>query len=169
IIQPHDLQAFTIIAKWDNDPKLAEFFRPNFSLEPLPHVTAEELQQAAQKGAANKSLYFIEADGVPIGYISIEANFFMLLSQTEAAWISLCIGEASWRGRGVGQQALAFIEEIARKQGFPLIELGVFAYNTPAQALYKKCGYQQFANVPDFVYYQGQKHADLRFKKQLFD
>ncbi|MGL5917505.1 MAG: GNAT family N-acetyltransferase, partial [Culicoidibacterales bacterium] len=102
IIQPHDLQAFTIIAKWDNDPELAEFFRPNFSLEPLPHVTAEELQQAAQKGAANKSLYFIEADGVPIGYISIEANFFMLLSQTEAAWISLCIGEASWRGRGVG-------------------------------------------------------------------
>lgn len=162
-----DFEAFTYIARWDNDPELAEFLRPNFSLEPLPQVTAKQLHQAFIQNHTRKHLFLIKANGEPIGNVSLEANFFMLLSRPDAAWVSLCIGEAAWRGKGIGQQALAFVEAVALEQGYALIELGVFAYNIPAKALYLKCGYEQFATIPDFVYYQGQKYADLRLKKQL--
>ena len=162
-----DAEAFTWIARWDNDPNTSALSRPNFTDEPLPKVTVHTLQQQAEKSQDKKKLYLIKENGCPIGYVSIEADFFMLLSHPQAAWISICIGEIAARGKGIGKIALDFIESEAVMQGFRSIELGVFAYNLPVQALYRRCGYQQFAEVPEFVWYQGRRHADLRFYKQL--
>lgn len=164
-VYPDDFEAFSWIARWDNNPEIANFVRPNFTQDPLPQVTAQELQAGARHNQANKTLYLIKANHEPIGYVSIEANFFLLKSQVDAAWISLCIGEKQWRGKGVGQQALNFIEAVAQMQGFSVIELGVFAYNHAAQALYQRCGYEYFTEIPAFVWYQGQQYADLRLKK----
>lgn len=167
-IHPEDKTAFELLAQWDNNLSIAHLHRPNFDPnKPLPLVTAEQLQLAYSTRKTDKWSYFICSNGVKVGVVSIERHFFALQSTMDAAWMSICIGETAYQGRGIGKQALCFIEEIAKNHGFQTIELGVFAYNHFAKVLYERSGYEQLCFIHDFVYYEGQSYADIRYIKHL--
>lgn len=48
-----------------------------------------------------------------------------------------------WRGRGVGSALLGAAEELARDLGLHKLSLEVFAHNTAAIGLYRKCGFTE--------------------------
>jgi RimJ/RimL family protein N-acetyltransferase len=49
--------------------------------------------------------------------------------------------DREWRGRGVGSALLQAAIDWAREQGLHKLCLEVFAHNTAAIALYRKCGF----------------------------
>jgi ribosomal protein S18 acetylase RimI-like enzyme len=75
------------------------------------------------------------------------------------------IGEEVARGKGVGYQAMQYIEEQIKLHGLKRIELGVFEFNTNAIHLYQKLGYVKIARNEGFTYWQGKMWADIRMEK----
>ena len=91
----------------------------------------------------------------------------LYIKEPGSAWIGIDIGEESARGKGIGTQAMQYLEEQIKVQGMHRIELGVFEFNTNAIKLYKKMGFKEIARIPDFTYYQGKMWEDIRMEKRL--
>ena len=66
---------------------------------------------------------------------------------TRGVWLYQILVEESRRGQGLGREAMALLEEEARRLGAPRIELNVFGGNEPARALYRSLGYREDAVV----------------------
>lgn len=162
-----DQDVFRTMVAWYNDAEMRHLFQPNFVETELEEITAEELRYHSLMNS-NKAVYLIWDESHLIGEVSLETQFKHLLkTQPATAWISICIGDRAYWGKGVGKLAIIFIEERCRELGFRRIELGVFDYNKRAQQLYKKLGYHPFERIPNFVYYNHQWHADIRMEKYL--
>ena len=84
-----------------------------------------------------------------------------------SAWIGITIGEPEARGRGIGREAMRYLEAQITAKGLKRIELGVFEFNAAAIALYRKLGYREFARIEDFTYWQGRLWKDIRMEKYL--
>ena len=58
--------------------------------------------------------------------------------------------ETEYRRQRIGTQALPILFKLAkaRIKDLKIIELDVFAFNKPAQGLYKKIGFEQVATIP---------------------
>ena len=74
------------------------------------------------------------ADNQVIGMIHVEA------SRHGFGEIGMLV-DRGWRGRGVGSALLRAAADRAREQGLHKLCLEVFAHNTAAIALYRKCGF----------------------------
>jgi len=83
------------------------------------------------------------------------------------AWIGIQIGEPRARGKGIGAQAMHYLEERIRDRGLRRIELGVFEFNKPARTLYRRLGYREFGRIPDFTFWKGKMWEDIRMEKIL--
>jgi L-amino acid N-acyltransferase YncA len=55
-------------------------------------------------------------------------------------------------GQGIGRQALQFIEEVARKQGFHTLIATICMENTRSKSLFEKNGYEQCALFKEIGY-----------------
>ena len=60
-------------------------------------------------------------------------------------WLFQVTIEDSRRGEGLGREAMALLEEEARRLGAPRIELNVFGGNQAARSLYRSLGYSEDA------------------------
>jgi len=153
--------------KWENDPALISFARPNPDEEALNRrevITMEELVQRLE----HSHTYLIYLDGQLIGEMSYQVNPAHLYKREPGtAWIGIIIGEESARGKGIGFQAMQFMEAEIKQAGHPRIELGVFEFNTNAIKLYRKLGYQEIGRIDNFTYWQGNMHSDIRMEKYI--
>ena len=108
----------------------------------------------------------IEVDGTPIGEARFETDTPKLLTkEPHTAWLYLMIAEAKFRGRGLGRQIVTHLEDLAVEAGAKRMEIGIFAYNEPSFRLFKRLGYQEFAQRNGSVWWQGQMWADVRLLK----
>lgn len=157
----------TLMARWVNDPDISNFIYPNFhEVEPEP-LTPAQIMDLYKPDGHTQRIAVMDDDKV-IGELSITKDFNFLMGPKEGtAWISICIGEKAYWGKGVAKQAMIYLEEECRRQGFVRIELGVFENNLRAKALYDRMGYLHFSTVKDFTYAFGQWHNDLRMSKDI--
>ena len=59
-----------------------------------------------------------------------------------SAWVAIGIGEAEYRGRGLGTEAMRLLVRFAFEQlNLNRINLTVFSYNPRAMRSYEKCGF----------------------------
>jgi len=65
------------------------------------------------------------------------------------------------RGKGLGKQLLAFIEQIARKKSFTRIELETATDMNDARALYEKNGYREIERIHNRVRCQHRYFKEL--------
>lgn len=155
------------LTRWENDPYLVPLSRPHRGQEDLERaqiVTAESLAQQL----VHQRIYLIYHDEQLVGEMSYQVDPAHLFSKVPGtAWIGITIGEASARGKGIGRQALQYLEGEIRAEGLARIELGVFEFNAPALALYRKLGYREIGRIAGFTYWQGQMWQDIRMEKQL--
>jgi len=170
------------LTRWENDPYLVPLSRPNRSQEDLERaqiVTPDSLAQrlvyqqivtpdSLAQRLVYQRIYLIYHDEQLVGEMSYQvdpAHRFSKIPGT--AWLGISIGEAAARGKGIGRQALRYLEGEIRAAGLARIELGVFAFNAPALALYQRLGYQEIGRIPGFTYWQGQMWQDIRMEKAL--
>jgi ribosomal protein S18 acetylase RimI-like enzyme len=86
-------------------------------------------------------LWLIESEGKSIGYVVLSFGYSFEFHGRDAFVDELFI-EADYRGRGIGRQAIQFIEEQCKSSGVNALHLEVERTNLAAQALYKKTGFQ---------------------------
>jgi RimJ/RimL family protein N-acetyltransferase len=155
------------LTRWENDPALIPFSRPNRNqadLEERHPVTVDDLVERIK----HHHLYLMYLDGQLVGemnYLVDPGHLFK--KEAGTAWIGIVIGEESARGKGVGAQAMQYLEEQIKLQGLKRIELGVFEFNTNAIHLYQKLGYVKIARNEGFTYWQGKMWADIRMEKYI--
>ncbi|RDY71115.1 GNAT family N-acetyltransferase [Halobacillus sp. SY10] len=153
--------------RWENDTSLIPMVRPNpdqDALEKRYEVTTESLKQRLK----NHEIFLIYMDGELVGEMNYMVNPGHLHSkEQDTAWIGITIGEAAGRGKGIGFEAIRYLEGRIKGAGLDRVELGVFEFNEKAQKLYRKLGYKEIARIPDFTYWNGSKWADIRMEKFL--
>ena len=161
---PEIAEAFT---RWENDPALIPFSRPNQSKEDLEErgvVTFDDLAQRLK----HQQIYLIYLDTQLIGEMSYQVDPPYLFKKVGgSAWIGITIGEANGRGKGVGYQALQHLEQQIQLHGCGRIELGVFEFNMPALALYQRLNYREITRIADFTYWEGRMWQDIRMEKYV--
>ena len=155
------------LSKWENDPMLIPLIRPNTNDADLlarNHVSAYDLIKRIQ----HNPTYLIYAQGELIGEMDYSVDpQHVYKKEKGTAWIGITIGEESGRGKGIGYQALQYLEQEIKLQDLKRIELGVFEFNTPAVKLYQKLGYKEIARIEGFTYWQGKMWQDIRMEKYL--
>jgi ribosomal protein S18 acetylase RimI-like enzyme len=99
-----------------------------------PPVDIDE--RAAQFAGAIAGSVVAVADSQVIGLIHVEPT------RHGFGEIGMLV-DRGWRGRGVGSALVQAAIGLAREQGLHKLSLEVFAHNTAAIALYRKCGFVQ--------------------------
>jgi aminoglycoside 6'-N-acetyltransferase I len=154
-------------SRWENDPELIPFSRPNACQKDLDRreaVTGEDLQ----KRLAHNTIYLIYLDEMLIGEMNYQVDpRHLYRKQPGTAWVGITIGEASARGQGIGGQAMRHLEARVFQQGLTRIELGVFEFNANAIKLYRRLGYVEIGRIPDFTFWQGRLWQDIRMEKEV--
>jgi RimJ/RimL family protein N-acetyltransferase len=155
------------ISGWENNPDLIPYIRPNKSSEDLQRrerVSALVLTERLE----HVHIYLIYRSSRLIGEMNFQVDpAHLIKKEPGTAWISITIGEPRERGKGIGQLALEFLEAQIAAEGLERIELGVFEFNAPAIALYKKLGYIEIGRLADFTYWCGRMWDDIRMEKYL--
>jgi RimJ/RimL family protein N-acetyltransferase len=153
--------------RWENDPALIPLIRPNRDLAALgvrETITLKDLEVRLE----HNQIFLIYLDGRLIGSMDYQIDPRQLYKKEPGtAWIGIVIGEESGRGKGVGVPAIQYLEEQIKAQGLKRIELGVFEFNINAIRLYQKLGYQEFARIDGFTYWDGKMWQDIRMEKYL--
>lgn len=155
------------INRWENDPALVHFIRPNQSqaeLERQTMITLEDLRQRLE----HHHSYLIYWNNQLVGEMNYMVDpHHLYKKEMGTAWIGITIGEAAVHGKGIGHAAMQFLEEEIKNQGLKRIELGVFEFNTRAHHLYQKLGFQEIARIKGFTHWDGKMWADIRMEKYI--
>jgi RimJ/RimL family protein N-acetyltransferase len=159
----------TLLTKWANDPDirhLSTWHKDEVSFN--TPASLEQFKERVHKPKPHRSDIMIILNDVPVGEMSFE-----LYEEPEGsgifsvAWMSIVIGEANARGKGIGKIAMTHLENLARTAGATRAELGVFEFNERALALYRRLGYREFKRIPDFTFWNGKMWTDIRMAKDL--
>lgn len=155
------------INRWENDPTLIPLIRPNrnkLDLERRGKITLDDLTKRLE----NHHMYLIYLNDQLVGEMNymVDPNH-LYKKEPGTAWIGITIGESEGRGKGIGYEAIQYLEEQIKKQGLKRIELGVFEFNKQAQKLYYKLGYKKIGSIDSFTYWQGKMWTDIRMEKYV--
>jgi GNAT superfamily N-acetyltransferase len=109
----------------------------------------ERARRAAEGLMANPELggvWLIHVDceqvnGEPVGYLCVTLCYSLEFDGRFALLDELYL-EESWRGKGIGAQAIAFAAEWSRARGLAAIRLEVARTNSRAMELYRREGFQ---------------------------
>lgn len=155
------------ITKWENDPALIPFTRPNSNqaaLESRETVTDEDLQQRLE----HHHIYLMYLENKLVGEMDFQVDpGYLFKKEPGTAWIGITIGEEAARGRGIGTLAMHYLEEQIKQYGLKRIELGVFEFNANAIKLYQKLGYREIARIDNFTFWQNKMWQDIRMEKYI--
>ena len=166
LVEP-DADALAHLNRWENDPALIHLIRPNRDKAALEMREVLTVQDLEERLVHNHTFLIYQNDEL-VGEMDYQIDpKHVLKKETGTAWIGIILGEENARGKGIGQQALQYLEEEIRKQGLKRIELGVFEFNTGAIRLYQKAGYQEIGRIPDFTYWNDKMWQDIRMEKYL--
>jgi ribosomal-protein-alanine N-acetyltransferase len=105
----------------------------------------------------SRTIVFREC-GVLVGYMC----FWSVLD--EAHLLNIAVSP-SHRGRGLGRQIMAYLEDTCRGRGLAKIVLEVARRNTPARRLYKKFGFHSIGFRR--MYYTAEKDDALVMQKDI--
>jgi GNAT superfamily N-acetyltransferase len=132
---------FTIAQRADIET-LLELMREYYAFDHLPFD--EQVARAAlAKFVDDESLgrvWLISDEGSPVGYLVLTLGYSLEYGGRDA-FIDEVYVCSSHRGRGIGQRALTFAEDVCRSLGVRALHLEVERANTGAHGLYRKAGF----------------------------
>ncbi len=92
-------------------------------------------------------VYLLEQGTAVAGYVLFTFGFDIEFGGRLATITDLYL-EPRFRRRGLGSATLAFVADECRALGVKALELQVEEANLPAQALYRKFGFEQLSRLP---------------------
>lgn len=94
----------------------------------------------------------VSCDGTLCGYAQIKSGHVVPSVQgPDPIEIMRFYIDKEFHGRGLAQQLMSEVEQIARTMGAKTIWLGVWERNDRAIAFYEKCGFRRVGEVPFLV------------------
>lgn len=164
-MQEADAEILAAFNRWESDLTLLPLIHPHRGSGAMVAEAPLTLADLAQR-LQRQVCYLIRLEGRLVGKLTSQVDPGHLFREVPgSAWISIVIGEPDCRGQGIGRRAMAFLEHELRQNGHPRIELGVFAFNTPAFHLYQSLGYREIGRVKDFTFWNGRPWDDIRMEK----
>ena len=110
-----------------------------------------------KKKKSEKHFAIDTKDGLHIGSASLRLDV-----THKRAEIGILIGDKQAWGRGYGKEVMVLLMRYGfEKLKLHRIELGVYAYNTRAIALYKKLGFKLEGKKRDFILWKGKFYDEL--------
>ncbi len=91
--------------------------------------------------------YLIEHGGKTVGYVLFTYGFDLEFGGRLATVTDFYL-EPDFRRRGLGSATLGFVADECRALGVKALELQVEEGNLPAQALYRKSGFERLTRLP---------------------
>ncbi len=156
-----------VMERWENDAELVPFVRVCASKADVEKKVLVTIDGIRERLLTHQT-YLIYSEGQLVGEISYQVDPPICLRKVSGtAWIGINIGESSARHKGIGRDAMAYIETEIRLHGLKRIELGVFEFNENARRLYQKLGYNEIGRIEDFTYWNGKMWQDIRMEKQV--
>lgn len=132
-----------ITARAGNLDQLLSFMRDYYALDGLP-FEANAARAALSTLLADASLgrvWLVADGGAMVGYVVLTLGYSLEYLGRDAFVDELYLQPES-RGRGLGAQALAAVEQEARKLGVRALHLEVERHNKRALALYERWGFR---------------------------
>lgn len=140
-LKPFTRDDFNRLIGWIPSPEFLLQFGGTLFHYPLDQRQLELYLQEAEKDPPTRRIYKaidIEA-GLVVGHIELE-NINVVHRSASVARV--LVGEASARGKGVGEQMMRLILKIGFEElNLHRMMLGVFDFNTPAIRCYEKVGF----------------------------
>ena len=125
---------------------------PMGGAEPLSAYAREHLvQRLARMPHAFTVLAWVQ--GVPAGLANCFEGFSTFACKPLVNIHDFAVLPA-YRGQGVAQGLMAFVEDEARRRGAAKLTLEVLQGNRPAQALYARCGFANYQLDPQMGHAQ---------------
>ena len=107
---------------------------------PFDQPLRQKLIQQLLENPSLGSLWLIEPENQPVGYVVLTYGFALEFGGKTALVDELFIEEAQ-RGAGLGRRALHSIQQLAEPLGTSTILLQTEKYNTRAKQLYESVGF----------------------------
>jgi len=148
-LNPDDAELYT---KWLNDPEVAVWLYLHAKVISL-HSERKWLENAATGDDYNFSIVARTGDGDRlIGNISLMS----IQPVHRSAVLGIIIGEAEFRSKGYGAEAIQLLLEYGfQTLNLHSILLDVNAENARAIACYKKCGFKECARRREMLFMDG--------------
>jgi acetyltransferase len=117
--------------------------------------------------AADRKLFAVWADGVLAGAVQLQRS--ATPNGLHRGEVMKLMVHRRFRGRGLGAQLMAAVEEEALRQGLSLLVLDT-KQGDVAEKLYRRLGWQEFGTVPRYARgADGNLHATVFFYKELIE
>jgi len=146
------------IARWDDDAEFDRLMRA----EPAMPTSVEALEREAERDRHHDDDYGFAihtlAEDKLIGYCRLT----WVQTNHRHAWVAIGIGEADYRGKGYGTDAMRVLVGYAfRELDLHRLSLSVFSYNLPAIRCYEKVGFVREVVKRAALYRDGQRYDEL--------
>lgn len=119
-----------------------EFDEIAFDKEAISRGLSELLTQPSLGGA-----WLIELPGQTAGYFILTFGFDLEFGGRQATLTDIYIAPEH-RRRGLGAEALRFVEDLLRQRGIMALELQVERHNAAALSFYERCGLEKHDRIP---------------------
>lgn len=117
-------------------------------------VTVESRVDWFHKHTADKRpLWVVEQTSGIIGWVGFH-SFYGRPAYDATAEISIYLHESA-RGKGLGQQVLAYAIQQSPNLGIKTLLGYIFAHNEPSLRLFRKFGFSEWGNLPDVAVLDG--------------
>jgi RimJ/RimL family protein N-acetyltransferase len=145
------------LARWSQD---AEYLRHLDDSPARPRPADYYVEDKEEKNHDWRKFEFrirTLAEDKLIGFIELWVQW-----NHQTAWVGIGIGEAEYRGKGYGSDALRVAVSYAfRELGLYRVSLGVFSYNQRAIRAYEKVGFVHEGRLRSALYRDGQRFDHL--------
>lgn len=113
------------------------------SLEKAMEIAKASFARLLPKGLQSRDQHLFSVIEVETGKKAGTVWFAAREGATHMAYLYEIILDESFRGRGLGREAMIEFERRAREMGFTKLGLHVFGHNTAARGLYGKLGFRE--------------------------
>jgi len=113
-------------------------------------VTIDEIREMVMSGNSRYKSFLIMSFNTVAGYVLI-AQYNKRQAYDKTAEVTIYL-KPDYMGKGIGQRALEFIEEIAKNQGFHSLIATICAENVRSERLFSRNGYNKNAHFKEIGY-----------------
>jgi UDP-4-amino-4,6-dideoxy-N-acetyl-beta-L-altrosamine N-acetyltransferase len=139
--------------EWVNDPEITRYTGTVFPISASEH---QLWYQDLLRDRSRRMFAIVTSEAKHIGNIALTDIDWV----TRNAEILVYIGEAEFRAKGYGTEAIAALVEFAfGRLNLHRLYARVFSYNQPAMKSFEKCGFQSEGLLREHVFRDGSYHG----------
>lgn len=141
-----------IIAQWDSD---SEYLRQLDDM-PATRYPASMVKEWQENNLEGSSGFIIRTrdENKVIGFVDLSGFEWTARN----AWVGIGIGDAEYRGKGFGTEAMKLVLDYAfRAIDLHRVNLSVFGFNKRAVRSYEKCGFKYEGTLREAIYKEDQR------------